>query len=163
MRWIALIVYLASVVLELRFGSFTAPDLFGTTPQAALDLWSVQHFMAGAVAAALFYQRKRTEPPTARQLFFFLFLVSSAWELAEMLMEIGAAGPAVQTWFGGVEHWFNRLFIDPAFVILGGLAYQRWRWLAAPMLAGSTLWLTANLMSPSVSSVQEHVAKLFEH
>jgi|GEM_PF-2722135 len=139
----------------------TAPDIVGITASAAIDFWSLQHVAAGVLVAFLYFWWYSTHPPTKVELFWFLLLTSTLWELSEVLMEIGAFGRYIAEWYGGVEHWFNRLVIDPATVLLGGYAWKRWRWIHKPFAVTSAAWLGVNLFSPNVYYVQERIVAFF--
>ena len=152
----------ATVTLALWANApLTAPDFIGINASAALDFWSIQHFAGGVVVAATYYWWYSKHPPTKVELFWFLLAASTLWELSEVLMEIGALGPAIKDWFGGVEHWFNRLVIDPACVLLGGYAWKRWQWLHKPLLPTCAVWIGVNIFSPNVYYVQEKIVSFF--
>jgi len=151
-----------TVVLALWANApLTAPDLIGITASAALDFWSLQHFMGGVLVAAAYFWWYSKHPPNKVELFWFLLAASTLWELSEVLMEIGAFGPVIKHWYGGVEHWFNRLIVDPATVLLGGYAWKRWRWLHKPLAFTSAAWVGLNIFSPNVYYVQERIVAFF--
>jgi len=52
----------------------------------------------------------------------FILFVSYFWETIEFYLEAGYTNiDAVTYWFQGVEFWGNRLFTDPAMLLLGYL------------------------------------------
>ena len=105
------------------YSAFNYPEIFGDKSVAIFDLWSIQHFLAGILIGQMI--TRTTKDP--------LLVVSIAmnlayfWELHEFFGELGLsmfyyylpAYPELTAWFGGVEHWSNRLLGDPILVSEG--------------------------------------------
>jgi hypothetical protein len=117
--------------------------LFGFKSEAALDVWSLEHFANGiAMAAAAkmvvkkYFKYKKIEQsieelrPSLEKLFTFIlvFVFALFWENVEHYVEGGVlpgyVGSLITNWFAGVEHWSNRLVADNLMVMAGWYLYN---------------------------------------
>jgi hypothetical protein len=105
-------------------------DFFGDKTTAWLDVWSIEHLVAGisAFTIACYGVKKlcgaeALSPALSQRItFVLLLLMAYAWESVEHYLETGATGiTAVTYWFQGIEFWGNRLITDPLLVLAGGM------------------------------------------
>ena len=135
--------------------SLALPRVFGHKTRSLFDLWSVQHFASGCVFGAFLCSRQSTV--RWWRILFLVFL----WEAVEWSLEAGGLGSSVAHWFGGEEHWANRLITDPLLGSSGccvGLRWPRPR-LFLPMV--TVAWFSANLLSPDCMYLQERFLRAF--
>ena len=128
--------------------------LWGPTTVALLDVWSIEHVLAGLSIGALVIKARAFvllgDEPMPRlvnvrvDLLGVLFL-SYLWETVEHYLEEGLAGDAVAFWFAGVEAWGNRLLTDPLMVVLGYLVVARHPRLVWPARVLSAAWLVVHV------------------
>jgi hypothetical protein len=128
--------------------------LFGDKTTAWLDVWSLEHLVAGISASTIaYYAVKWLCSPQAvpaqmqqRLTFSVLLLMAYGWETIEHYLETGVTGiEAVTYWFHGVEFWGNRLITDPLLVLLGGYIAQRYPRSVIPARFFSLAWLVIHL------------------
>lgn len=157
-KWavLAIVAGFGVVLQYLHLGSFTAPILAGHKTVALLDLWVPSH-LAGGVAIAFLcrpFLDKKDHPGSWLQgMLAWAFI----WEDSEFCLEAlnDLFGGALVAWHAGVEHWSNRFLVDPLCLVLGGLAYRRWPWLAKPAIAYWLVWEAINVLSPDCMHIQE--------
>jgi len=107
--------------------------LWGYKTVAALDVWSIEHFIMGINLGALStflvkkWNKKEEIPESLQIKFSFILVLMMAffWEVLEHYIEVGLFGPVLEYWFQGVEHWSNRIISDNLMVMLGWFVYQK--------------------------------------
>lgn len=139
------------------------PGLFGDKTSSMFDLWFIGHFMFGVILAGG-WQRITCESISDRwwtQKWFLLVTISIvAWELSELLMELGYFGASVVYWKAGVEHWSNRFIADVLMGIVGTWAYRKMPTIFWPVVLLGIIWETIHVLSPTAMSVQERLLQL---
>ncbi len=121
------------------------PEIFGHKTVALFDLWTITHFLSGfgvIKAIEIFEKRGRV----IAHPFLFCLLISALWEIAEIYMELGAAGAWVKHWFDGVEYWANRLITDQLAFVAGFWVAQRHGGFALPAKIIATIWFLVHLI-----------------
>jgi hypothetical protein len=102
-----------------------APAVWGHKTKAMFDVWALQHVLTGVLIGAIFTESNSIQP--SRSWAAGLMTAIYFWEVQEFSGEIGFGmfeiplPPQVAIWFGGVEHWANRLIADPILVFGGAL------------------------------------------
>jgi hypothetical protein len=131
---------------------FDLPCFFGERSEAAFDLWSFQHLLAGILISAIIFRMRRFRSWSERMT--MVLLVEFIWEVAELFMEAGCFGQRIAAWKGGFEHWSNRLVGDPLAVFLGVLLAKRFpsSWKIA--LFPAAIWLGTNITYKSSMFIQ---------
>ena len=145
------------------------PNLFGNKTDSFLDLWSLQHLLAGILIGAIFTTSTDFRPSWSWLTAVFAIIL--LWEVEELGFESGNALlehylpfliSDVEGWFDGVEHWSNRLIADPMLVYLGAfggriLVIKRKirTLLVIGLLVG--IFAIANLLAPGAMSIQEYL------
>lgn len=126
--------------------------IFGDRRFAFFDFWSIQHFLSGVIVGSVILSIRKLD---FAKYFILIFLSSILWETSELGMEYGVFGQAISDWKFGYELLYNRLFIDPLSVFLGGLTVWHFKkaayFAAAPLLA----WFFVNVLSPNSMYVQD--------
>lgn len=111
------------------------PQLFGDKSRSLLDLWSFQHFLVGVLIghALTLELREDREKVHLTRIVVLTASIVCFWETWEFGAELGLGmyDTMIITfilspeWFGGVEHWSNRLIADPALMLSGStLGFQ---------------------------------------
>ncbi len=140
--------------------------LIGPKTQAWFDIWSIEHFVAGAtLGGAVLYLMRRSlkidaaglkKSPVTASYFLAVIGCSYAWESIEHYLETGLLNLAVTTWFHGVEFWGNRVVTDPLLVILGAGLYLKAPRAGPAAFAFSLTWLLVHvLVFPHCMYLQE--------
>lgn len=148
---------LALIQLEITPPVPAVPTLFGHHAVALFDLWIIGHFILGVIFAGAWHlaTREAFEGPWYMARWFLLALASMcAWELIELLLELGFFGPAAAEWQHGVEHWSNRYVADIGLAVLGCIAYRYRPRIFWPTVVIGTLWLGMHLCLPNVMTLQ---------
>jgi hypothetical protein len=129
--------------------------LIGDKTTAWLDVWSLEHLIAGisAYGIACYAVKKLCShnvisPDLFRRFaFVVLLLMAYGWETVEHYLETGATGSeAVTYWFQGVEFWGNRLIADPLIVLAGGMIAVRYPRSLFPARIFSAAWLVIHIV-----------------
>ena len=138
--------------------------LWGHKTVAFLDVWSIEHFVAGVglfgLARWIALRAHNGLPmPQFKHYIAYLLMIAYGWEAVEFYLETGASGvDAVTHWFQGVEHWSNRLISDPFLVLMGGyIGYKapKWTWFGRAFSIG---WLFIHIyMFPHSMYLHEYL------
>lgn len=117
--------------------------LWGDKTIAWFDVWSIEHFVSGMnlylMALWLRVRFPRLSP------WGYVATLCFAWEALEHYLEIGMAGPAVATWFAGVEFVGNRLVTDPLMLFLGAYCIGQCPRAGHAAKLFSLLWLAVHI------------------
>jgi len=138
--------------------------LWGYKTVAALDVWSLDHFLSGLAIGTManVYNRKTLKgfiayvkdklltPREIKRIKFFyglmiVLMVAYFWEALEHYLEAGLAGEWLAYWLQGVEFWANRLIADPLLMALGFITVSRFPFLFWPGRVLAFLWLVIHL------------------
>jgi hypothetical protein len=116
------------------------PNLFGDQRTSFLDLWSIQHFLAGVLIGSLLITPKYERTKKWQIMLPLTIFLAFAWEAVELYIESGGI-EAFKSFWNQREHWSNRLVSDPLLVIGGGIIgyiiHDSWKVAVVPII----LWL----------------------
>jgi hypothetical protein len=90
--------------------------LYGYKTSSIFDIWSFEHVASGIFISSFTISfRNKFQHPLA-----LTILISFIWETIEHYIE--TVGPDfLVLWFGGVEHWSNRILADGLMITVGFL------------------------------------------
>ncbi len=101
-------------ILVLVFCNVVPVQIWGHKTISVFDIWTIQHVVSGmTVSYITIGMRNKFFHPLALMLLFVI-----TWEVWEHYGET-VTPPAIMAWFGGTEHWVNRMIADPMAAILG--------------------------------------------
>lgn len=128
--------------------------IWGLKTEASFDVWSVEHLIMGVSVGCLsmwIVEKLCGEETISQSLrlkisFIITLMIAYMWETLEHYLEVGLAGPQVEHWLQGVEHWSNRLIFDNLMVISGWWIYQQKNRLIWFARVFSFVWLFVHIV-----------------
>lgn len=94
--------------------------LYGHKEISMIDIWTFEHIITGMIISHFSIGiRYRFYHPLA-----LLLIIEFGWEVIEHYLET-TSPEIIIAWFGGVEHWTNRIIADPMATILGFLIIKQ--------------------------------------
>lgn len=126
--------------------------LFGERTYAAIDAWTLQHFLTGVVCGRPFMRVlewwnddfANELKHDISQLVAFILIFAFGWEGLEVLMDNGTFGADIAVWKVGFEHMTNRFITDPAMVLGGAILSLRYRWAWVIAAGPCAIWNVLN-------------------
>ncbi|MBC8374560.1 MAG: hypothetical protein H8E26_00870 [FCB group bacterium] len=130
--------------------------IWGFKTVAAIDIWTVEHFLSGISIGMLVlsinsklmlkhFNVSREKIRTSHFDIIAVLLLAYLWETLEHYLETGLAGAMVEYWLQGVEFWANRLIFDPLVTVVGYYLAKSYPILVNPARALSLLWLIVHI------------------
>lgn len=117
--------------------------VYGDKSVSLIDLWTIEHVVSGVCLGYLL--RKYTKKENMTFEVTFLLLIAYLWETIEHYLEVGVAGEAIAYWFYGIEHWGNRVILDPLSMLLGQYLFIKRNEIILPARIFSASWLSLHI------------------
>lgn len=129
---------------------------FGEKAIAFMDVWSIEHVVAGMSIGSLIsafhikynkveYNGALKNKTLLRLDLVTILFISFLWETIEIYLEMGLLGSNVKLWLHGIEHWSNRIISDPLMVVIGYFITRNLTFLTYPARIFSLTWLYVHI------------------
>jgi len=165
--WLGAVIGIGGVVAVLQFSldhRWGWPYLLSTGPGNLLDLWVFVHGSVGVLLAKWLFQRVRKYFGAwwRWKVACLVLTLAFSWEGFELTLEAGAAGESVREWFGGHEHWTNRLIVDPLTPLLSIAVWRYYPRIWYLAIGFVLLWWTLLCFVPDAMGIDDRIHSYFE-